>query len=587
MKQSIAFLILFIALSTTICAQPFTNINAGLTDVTFSAAAWGDYDNDNDLDLIILGMDAGASYFTKLYRNDGNDLFTVISGLPFTDLAVRSPSFGDYDNDGDLDLLMMGANNSGSGFIRIYENKGNDTFTEVSVVLEQMYDGAVSWCDYNNDGYLDLMYSGFNEVNVSYNTYVYKNNQDGTFTEQTSIDLPGVIKGTIKWADYDNDGDFDFLFTGLDLNSNLMSRVYKNNGDESFTLTEIQMVGVWLGDAAWGDYDMDGDLDILLTGFNFAGRITKIYTNDGNDVFTELQGTPFPGLSHSSAEWGDYDNDGDLDILFCGVDEQAGWIYYTMIYTNNGDNTFTESGISLETVYWGESLWGDYDKDGDLDIILTGYKPSGSVLSAIYRNDISTPNTPPEPPSGLTAVVDENEVSLSWLPAQDNETPSEALSYNCYLYKLNGDTVWSSMSTITTGKRLLTELGNTNFNTSWTINSLEDGLYYWSVQALDNNYEGSAFAGEESFTVGNVDVPNLAAGDLQVYPNPTAGRLFVAVGNTAQLFDLQVNDITGNEVLFFKKWDQNSVDLSELKPGLYFLRFISQEGLVIKKIILQ
>jgi len=169
----------------------------------------------------------------------------------------------------------------------------------------------------------------------------------------------------------------------------------------------------------------------------------------------------------------------------------------------------------------------------------------------------------------------------------DNETPTQSLSYNGYVYKLNGDTVWSSMSTIATGKRLLTELGNTNFNTGWTINGLEDGLYYWSVQALDNNYEGSAFAFEESFQVGNVAVSDIAAGEFHIYPNPTSDKLFVTVGNTRHVFDLQVSDIAGNEVLFFKKWDQNIVDLSGLKPGLYFLRFISPEGLVIKKIILQ
>ena len=214
MKQSILLISIFLIVNNSLLTQPFTNINANLTDVTFSAAAWGDYDNDADLDLIIMGMDDSGTYYTKLYRNDGNDIFTEVQGLPFTDLAVGDIAFGDYDNDGDLDLLMEGATGSGSSFTRIYENKGNDSFTEASVSLEQLYDGAVSWMDYNNDGYLDIMYNGFDDVNGIYSAFVYSNNKDGSFTLQSSLNFPGVIKGIIKWADYDKDGDLDIVYTG-------------------------------------------------------------------------------------------------------------------------------------------------------------------------------------------------------------------------------------------------------------------------------------------------------------------------------------------------------------------------------------
>jgi len=568
-------------------SQQFTNINANLADLTFSAAAWGDYDNDNDLDLIILGMNAGSTYETKLYRNDGGDVFTEVADLAFPALAVGDVAFGDYDNDNDLDIVIMGASGSGSSFTRIYENKGLDEFSEAPVTLEQLYDGAVSWCDYNNDGFLDLMYSGFDDALGVYSTYTYKNNKDGTFTEEASIVLPGVIKGVIKWADYDKDGDYDFLFTGLDFNSSLISRIYKNNGNENFTQTEIQMIGVWLGDAAWGDFDMDGDLDLLLTGFNFNGRISKIYVNEGNDTFNELAGTPFPPLSHSSAEWGDYDNDGDLDILFCGVDEVGTWLYYTMIYINNGDNTFTESGISLPTVYWGESLWGDYDADGDLDIVFSGYEPNGQILSAIYRNDISTPNTLPDPPSDLVSVVneEENEVILSWSPATDNETPSQSLSYNCYIYRYDGDTVWSPMSVLSSGKRLLTEMGNTNLNTCWTISGLEVGQYFWSVQSLDNSYDGSGFSPEESFIIGTVVVDLMEENLFDIYPNPTTDRILIK-GSSG--YDLILMNGSG-QLIFNTSISKNehTLDVSRFDPGIYYLQFTNGSEMCLEKIIIQ
>jgi hypothetical protein len=343
-----------------------------------------------------------------------------------------------------------------------------------------------------------------------------------------------------------------------------------------------------LGDAAWGDFDVDGDLDLLLTGFNFSGRIAKIYVNEGNDIFTELAGTPFPGLSHSSAEWGDYDNDGDLDILFCGVDEQGGWIYYTMIYTNNGDNSFTDSNISLGTVFWGESLWGDYDADGDLDIVLTGYTPGGQVFSAIYRNDISTPNTLPQPPDSLSALVNMDEVTLSWSMAEDNETPSEGITYNIYMYKLDADTVWGSMSMITTGKRLLPDLGNANQNTTWIIKDLPDGQYFWSVQALDNNFEGSVFAEEVSFIIGTVGMDELQSSDFSITPNPSSGIVTLDFVDSYFINDIDIIDLYGNTLRSIQNLHTGMLlDLTDLSAGLYFFRFKIEDTQVTKKVIIR
>jgi len=583
-------LVIFFSLFTInfLEAQPFVNLNANLTGVSFSSAAWGDYDNDSDLDLIILGMDDSENYRTILYKNEGNDIFSEVTGLPFTDLAVGDIAFGDYDNDGDLDLLMQGANGSGSSFTRLYENKGSDTFSESPVSLVQLYDGAVSFADYNNDGYLDIMYNGFDDANGIYSAFVYSNNKDGLFTLQSSINLPGVIKGNIKWADYDNDGDLDFFCSGLDFNSTLISRIYKNNGNGGFSQAEISFIGVWLSDAAWGDFDMDGDLDLLLTGFNFSGRIAKIYVNEGNDIFTELPGTTFPGLSHSSAEWGDYDNDGDLDIFFCGVDEQGGWIYYTMIYTNNGDNTFTDSGITLEKVFWGESLWGDYDGDNDLDLVLTGYKQSGEVYSAIYRNDIETHNTPPQPPDSLFSSVNMNEVTLSWSQAEDSETPSLGLTYNAYLYKFDADTMWSPMSIFSTGRRLLPDLGNANQNTTWIIKDLPDGNYFWSVQALDNNFEGSAFAPEASFIVGTVGLNDLQSYDISIAPNPTDGIVTIEFLDSDGSYDLRIFDSFGKTIHFFQNIQTNmTLNLEDLNPGYYILRFQNENEELTKKVVIR
>ena len=98
-----------------------------------------------------------------------------------------------------------------------------------------------------------------------------------------------------------------------------ISKIYRNNGDNTFTeQTSIALTGVSISSVAWGDYDNDGDLDILLTGSTDSGNISKIYRNNGDNTFTEQTSIALTGVDNSSVAWGDYDNDGDLDILLTG-----------------------------------------------------------------------------------------------------------------------------------------------------------------------------------------------------------------------------------------------------------------------------
>ena len=108
------------------------------------------------------------------------------------------------------------------------------------------------------------------------------------FTEQTAISLTGVSSSSVAWGDYDNDGFLDILLTGYD-NSGGVSKIYHNNGNNTFTeQTSISLTGVGGGSIVWGDYDNDGDIDILLTGYtNLNGCESKIYRNNGNNTFIE------------------------------------------------------------------------------------------------------------------------------------------------------------------------------------------------------------------------------------------------------------------------------------------------------------
>ena len=232
-----------------------------------------------------------------------------------------------------------------------FQNKPDNHYREFN-------NSSVAWGDYDRDGDLDILLTGDGMSKI------YRNDGSNTFTEQTGIILEGVSNGSAAWGDYDNDGYLDILLTGNGP-SGPVSKVYRNNGNNTFTeQTGIVLQGVGNSSAAWGDYDNDGDLDILLTG-NIG--IFQEYTATMAIILLHGRtGINLPGVSESSVAWGDYDNDGDLDILLTGWGSSR-------IYRNNGDNTFTElTGIPLHGVSWGSTAWGDYDNDGYLDILLTG-----------------------------------------------------------------------------------------------------------------------------------------------------------------------------------------------------------------------
>ena len=506
--------------------QSFADINAGITGSQMGSAAWGDYDADGDLDLIITGFDIAYTGITEVYRNDGSDTFVKLEGLTIPGTYWGDVLWFDYDNDADLDIFMMGYDASGNNVTDIYENAGSDTFVATSMPFPHVADGSLSLVDFNNDGYTDLTISGFD--GSDYIAKLYLNDGSSNFV-LTDVVLPGVSTSVSEWADYDNDGDMDLLLAGSTMDP-LICKLFENNGDGTFTETSDIFSGFFLGDLAWGDYNSDGHLDILLSGFTQESeRVTEVYKNNGDKTFTKLANTNLTGVTHSSTVWGDCDNDGDLDILIAGQYEDTGgaWIKVTDIYHNNGDDTFLAAGTPFtQDAFWGESAFADYNNDGNIDLILSGQDDNYGCNSIIYKNEIEVQNSTPTAPTVLTTSVTLDQVTMSWNEGSDSETPTAGLSYNLLLHKENGEIVFNSNSVVSTGSRLLPSLGNVNSNLSWTIKDLEDGIYYWAVQTIDYNFKGSSFSDLENFTINTTGIDNnyelgITNYELkQNYPNP-------------------------------------------------------------------
>jgi hypothetical protein len=264
---------------------------------------------------------------------------------------------------------------------------------------------------------------------------MYKNNMNNTFTYQTQIIINGRWCGSLAWFDYNNDSSLDFLLTGSN-GSIQITKLYKNNCDNTFAVqNQLNFTNVMDGSVTCGDYNNDGYLDILICGINLengSSKKTIIYKNNGNETFTEMSDIEISDVYYGSAKWGDYNNDGLLDILLTGWNENS--YFLSKIYKNNGNETFIEqTDITLIPVFYSDVAWGDYDNDNDLDILLTGYA-SISVTSKIYKNNISTPNTRPNVITGLQTIIEGNDVIFSWDEATDTNQPSAGLNYNIYVY---------------------------------------------------------------------------------------------------------------------------------------------------------
>jgi hypothetical protein len=550
--------------SLTIAGQPhsilqaaaFHEIDTGLPDVAAAGLAWGDYDNDSDLDLLLAGF-SYDSVIAGVYPNNGGGGFSNFAAH-FGSLTSAA-AWGDYDRDGDLDVLLTGGNYPNARS-EVHRNDGNGVFVRIAAALAGVISSSASWADYDNDGDLDILLSGATSWNGSSPSIsrVYRNDGSGLFTD-IQAGLKGVADGSVAWGDYDNDGDLDILLVGDAGDSSArvpIARIYRNEGNGSFSETTANLIGVSAGAVAWGDFDSDGDLDILLAGDVSTNvmspvPIAKIYRNEGSGVFTD-ENANLAGVAGCSAAWGDYDNDGDLDVVLSGdASLTVSLAPRASVYRNDGDARFVDIDLGLPGLAGGMAAWGDMDNDGDLDLVLTGLPGLRHTATRVFRNDIGVANTPPTAPNGLTASKGAGEVALAWAASSDSQTLPAGLTYNvCVATTPGGVNVLSPMASTPDGQRRLPQLGNANHGTTAVLKSLAPGTYYWSVQAIDNAFAGSPFAAESTFTVCSASIDPLSA---SVASGGAIGTVAVTTGDgctwTAETQDAWITVSSGTPAI--------------------------------------
>jgi len=346
--------------------------------VRFGDGAWGDYDGDGDFDLALSGNRRSIRQpeaFTQLYRNDGDTEVDADDPLPggptqvpatqyisalnddaptLQDVWQSAVAWADYDNDGDLDLAVSGLTQNGTHALQLYTNTGEAIPLERGPALPGLRRGDLAWADYDNDGDLDLAVCGL-DAGDRPTTVLYENQWSvGVLAfEARATGLPGLGDCSFDWGDYDGDGDLDALLTGVAEPQTMLTQIYRNEGGGSFTESGARLEPLLYAQAAWGDYDGDGDLDVLVSGaqvtpFLLEGQV-RIYRNDAG-VFVDVSGGLAGGFENDETEgryggavgWGDYDNDGLLDFFITGARTPNGTQAMEVYHTGQNDR-FTKS----------------------------------------------------------------------------------------------------------------------------------------------------------------------------------------------------------------------------------------------------
>ncbi|MCX6139749.1 MAG: FG-GAP-like repeat-containing protein [Candidatus Kapabacteria bacterium] len=256
-------------------------------------------------------------------------------------------------------------------------------FVEVASTMPHMWQSMVATADIDKDGDLDVLLSGSTTADgKTLAIKLFRNDGNMTFTERPTT-LPAVsLPGWAQFGDYDKDGDPDLLLIGRTASASV-GKIFRNDGNFTFTDLGVTLMSpdasAWAASAFWTDIDNDKDLDVLLAGVGTGDQVV-VYTNT-NGAFAKAI-TSFESALMASP--GDYDNDGLMDVYVCG---RSSGTLSGKLYHNAGGLNFSPVTTTIEG-YAGSSWasWGDYDKDGDLDLIVSGWTGSGNSRKAhIYR----------------------------------------------------------------------------------------------------------------------------------------------------------------------------------------------------------
>ena len=329
-------------------------------------------------------LPSGLEPITRLFHK------LTTGALVSTPSDSRSVNFVDVNGDGWEDIFMTNGPQGGAANL-LYLNGGPGSQFSAATAGDivshvEPFDGA-TFADADNDGNLDA----FAVTWYGKKNYLYFGNGDGAFTYDATAapSIGGAYSETASWGDMDKDGDLDLYVANSD--GNKKNLLFRNDGGHVFTKITT---GPPVNDANtsrsvnWTDFDGDGDLDLFVS--NEANQPDDLYENDGAGNFTKISGNGAPSQSNRStmsSSWGDVDNDGDLDLFVANAAYFAEQNNQLFLNENGAFTEVTSGDLVTDGGCSYGSNFGDYDNDGDLDLVVSNGYCTGSIVNFLYQND--------------------------------------------------------------------------------------------------------------------------------------------------------------------------------------------------------
>ncbi|MFT3753363.1 MAG: T9SS type A sorting domain-containing protein [Paludibacter sp.] len=470
--------------------ETFTNVTSTImpagspTGINESGIIFLDYNNDGNLDLLTAGWSGSTS--ATLYKNSGAPNYTY----------------------------TVDANNSLLG-LRTGDEKNAHSI--------------LSAADYNNDGWVDLFMEGWCDALNTRVVTLYKN-ANGVFTRQTTpvggtADFEGMNSGSIHTGDVNNDGYVDMISSGYSVSGSYKTNLYINQGNGTFVKSNATFTGIEQGESILFDANNDGWLDVYVAGVGYESNWVwpgNLYINNQNGTFTLNSN---PNLASGSQGYtafasGDINNDGKTDVMV-----QVPWGENTVTYYNNGDNTFLKDVIqNAGRARAGSFGLADFNNDNKLDYFIFGWRDGFTAtdntvydsnwIGKFVKNTSAAANQAPSVPANIVATKTNGKYVITWDKSTDDITAQNAIRYNVYIQDQAGKQYAFSPANITTG-RLKTGSVTLLSKNEITLD-LAAGQYTVGVQAVDQANVASAFVSTSLSTT--TEVENTLVSNVEVKP---------------------------------------------------------------------